>query len=60
MVDALERWVEHGKAPDQIPASHATNGVVDRTRPLCPHPQIATYKGTGSIDEAANFICRGR
>ena len=60
MVAALEQWVEHGKAPDQILASHATNGVVDRTRPLCPHPQIATYKGTGSIDEAANFTCRGR
>ena len=60
MIAALEQWVEHGKAPDQIPASHATNGVVDRTRPLCPYPQLATYKGTGSIDDAANFVCRGR
>jgi feruloyl esterase len=60
MVAALEQWVEHGKAPDQVPASHATNGVVERTRPLCPYPQIASYKGTGSIDDAANFACRGR
>ena len=60
MVAALEQWVEHGKAPDQIPASRATNGVVERTRPLCPYPQIASYKGTGSIDDAANFTCRGR
>ena len=55
MVTALEQWVEQGKAPDQILASHANKGVVDRTRPLCPYPQIAVYKGSGSIDEAANF-----
>ena len=58
MVSALEQWVEHGKAPDQIIASHSTNGVVDRTRPLCPYPQVAVYKGTGSTDDAASFECR--
>jgi feruloyl esterase len=57
-VTALEDWVERGKAPDQIIASHSTAGKVDRTRPLCPYPQVAKYKGTGSIDEAANFVCR--
>ena len=56
-VGALEAWVEHGRAPDRITASHATNGVVDRTRPLCPYPQVAVYKGTGSTDDAANFAC---
>ena len=55
---ALEQWVEQGKAPDQMVASHSTKGVVDRTRPLCPYPQVAAYKGTGSIDEAANFTCK--
>jgi feruloyl esterase len=60
MVAALEQWVEHGKAPDQILASHSSNGVVDRTRPLCPYPQVAAYKGTGSIDDAPNFVCRSR
>ncbi len=54
---ALEQWVEHGTAPDRLVASHSTNGKVDRTRPLCPYPQTARYKGTGSIDEAANFTC---
>ena len=58
MVAALEQWVEHHQAPDQIVASHATNGVVDRTRPLCPYPQVATYSGAGSTDEAASFVCR--
>jgi len=58
MVAALEQWVEHKKAPDQIVASHSTGGVIDRTRPLCPFPQVAVYKGTGSTDDAANFACR--
>ena len=57
-VGALEQWVEHGKAPEKLTASHSTDGKVDRTRPLCPYPQVARYKGTGSIDDAANFVCR--
>ena len=50
---ALERWVEEGIAPSQIIAKRQS-----RTRPLCPYPQIATYKGTGSTDDAANFVCK--
>ncbi len=56
-VSALDQWVENGRAPDQIVASHIANGVTDRTRPLCPYPQIAKWKGAGSIDDAANFAC---
>jgi len=56
-VGPLEQWVEHGKAPEVLVASHAADGKVDRTRPLCPFPQVAKYKGTGSIDDAANFAC---
>jgi feruloyl esterase len=58
MLAALEEWVERGRAPDRILATHSTNGVVDRTRPLCPYPEVATYTGKGSIDDAANFVCR--
>jgi feruloyl esterase len=58
MVGALEQWVEHGRAPDRIVASHLTDGHVDRTRPLCPYPQVAVYAGAGSTDDAANFACR--
>jgi tannase/feruloyl esterase len=58
MLAALERWVEHGEAPDSIPASRVVNGRTDRTRPLCPYPQQATYKGSGDINDAANFACR--
>ncbi len=55
---ALEEWVERGRAPDQIIASRRRDGAVDRTRPLCPYPQVAVYSGTGSTDDAANFTCQ--
>jgi feruloyl esterase len=54
----LEHWVEQDQAPERIVASHQTDGKVDRTRPLCAYPQVARYKGAGSIDEAANFACQ--
>ena len=54
---ALEQWVEEGQAPDRIVASRLTGGVVDRTRPLCPYPESARWNGTGSTDDAANFVC---
>jgi feruloyl esterase len=57
-VSALRRWVEEKRAPDEMVASRIRNGAVDRTRPLCPYPQAAKYKGTGSTDEAANFACQ--
>lgn len=53
----LLRWVESGSAPQQIAASRVVDNKVVRTRPLCTYPQVARYKGTGSIDEAANFSC---
>jgi feruloyl esterase len=57
MVAALDRWVTKTTAPASIPASRVREGKVDRTRPLCPYPQIARYKGTGDIEDAANFSC---
>jgi feruloyl esterase len=59
MMSAMEAWREGGKAPDAVVASHATDGKVDRTRPLCAYPAVAKYKGSGSTDEAANFACVG-
>ena len=58
MMVPLEQWVEKGQAPARIEASHSANGKIDRTRPLCAYPQVARYKGTGSIDDAANFTCQ--
>jgi feruloyl esterase len=60
MLSALERWVEQGVAPDQIVASRIVDGRAIRTRPLCPYPQVAVYKGSGSIDDAASFACGAR
>jgi feruloyl esterase len=50
---AIERWVEQGVAPRQIIATRE-----GRSRPLCPWPQTARYKGSGSTDDAANFECK--
>jgi feruloyl esterase len=59
---ALERWVEQGSAPEMIIAAkwktafNPASGVA-RTRPLCSYPRVAKYKGSGSVEEAANFTC---
>jgi feruloyl esterase len=60
MMTALEQWVESGRAPDLIVASRVTDGKVERTRPLCPYPQVAAYTGSGSLDEAASFVCKAQ
>jgi hypothetical protein len=57
-VTAIDAWVEGGKAPERIIASKVANGTTTRTRPLCPYPQRAVYKGSGSTEEAENFVCR--
>ena len=56
---ALVNWVEKGVAPDRIVAKAGpTSPWPGRTRRLCPYPQIARYVGSGSIEDAANFVCR--
>jgi feruloyl esterase len=57
-VAAIDAWVDGGKAPERIVARKVANGVTTRTRPLCAYPQRAVYKGSGSTDEAENFVCR--
>jgi feruloyl esterase len=53
----LVEWVEKGVAPPTILASKIVDGKAVRTRPLCPYPEVAKYKGSGSTDDATNFIC---
>jgi Tannase and feruloyl esterase len=53
---ALERWVQGGAGPAEIIATKMTKGV-KMTRPLCPYPEVAKYKGSGDINDAANFVC---
>jgi feruloyl esterase len=58
MLAVMRRWVERGEAPKEVFASRVENGKVVRTRPLCPYPQVATYRGTGSTDDAKSFVCK--
>jgi feruloyl esterase len=53
----LEEWREQGIAPQAIVAVLREGRNVVRSRPLCPYPQVASYTGVGSIDEAENFSC---
>jgi hypothetical protein len=54
---AVVNWVENGVAPERIIASRPLpNGTV-RSRPLCPYPTTAKWTGTGSTNDAANFVC---
>jgi hypothetical protein len=54
---ALVDWVEHGDAPDRIVANRREpDGSVTRTRPVYPYPLRASYDGSGSVDDAANFV----
>jgi feruloyl esterase len=58
---ALQRWVESGAAPAKIVATKyvdndAAKGVAFQ-RPLCPHPQVPMYKGSGDLNDAGNFSC---
>ena len=58
-VSAIEDWVERGNPPEQPPASRVIDGKLQKTRPLCVHPERAVYKGGGNPNEAANFACKG-
>lgn len=71
MLSSLVKWVEKGEAPDAVVASARGAGnaggvnaelpsswSATRTRPLCAYPQVAKYKGSGSIEDAANFSCQ--
>jgi feruloyl esterase len=58
LLDVMRRWVEQGEVPADVPASRVERGTVVRTRPLCPYPQVATYRGRGSTDDARNFVCQ--
>jgi feruloyl esterase len=62
MQAALERWVEKGVAPERIVAAKRKNDMdpasaIVRTRPLCAYPLVARYRGNGSTDDDANFVC---
>ena len=60
--DALQAWVEKGAAPSDIIATKYIDDDpskgVQMTRPLCPYPRLAKYKGAGDTNDADNFTCQ--
>lgn len=55
---ALEGWVEKGTAPSSLIATRSETGSAPAmTRPICPYPQSAQYKGSGDTNNAENFAC---
>lgn len=64
---AMENWVEKGIAPDALPAWTVPttppyglknfNAPRGRSMPLCAFPEMARYKGTGDVKDAANWTC---
>lgn len=66
----LVAWVEQGLAPQEIVASARGAGNAGgvntdlpaswsptRTRPLCPFPKVAKYKGSGDVEQAGSWAC---
>ena len=56
LLTPLMAWVEGGSPAGEVVASKVVNGSVTRTRPVFPFPTVARYIGSGSIDDAANFV----
>jgi Tannase and feruloyl esterase len=71
LLTPLVQWVEQGVAPTAVVASVRGAGnaggvntelpadwSATRTRPLCAYPTVATYQGSGSVEDAKNFVCK--
>lgn len=71
LLTPLVAWVEQGVAPAEVVATARGAGnaggvnsevpgswAANRTRPLCPYPKVARYKGSGSLEVAGSFVCQ--
>ncbi len=71
LLTPLVAWVEQGVAPAEVVATARGPGnaggvnsevpgnwAANRTRPLCPYPKVARYKGSGSLEVASSFVCQ--
>lgn len=56
LLGAMANWVEKGTAPMSVTATGKS--FPGRSRPLCPYPKHAQYKGQGDTQDANNFECR--
>jgi hypothetical protein len=57
LLQAVVDWVEKGQAPDRILATRTLGDGTTMSRPLCPYPAVAKHTGSGSTNDAENFIC---
>ena len=58
LLDRMYKEYPKGTAPETLPAIRRDEtGAVTRSRPLCQYPLVARYRGTGSTDDARNFVC---
>lgn len=60
-VGPLDQWVEGGVAPERLIATKYQNNDPSAkalmTRPLCAWPKRARWTGSGSVSDAASFVC---
>ena len=56
LLNAMVDWVEKGNAPTSV--NTTGRAFPGRSRPLCPYPKHALYKGQGDTEDAKNFECR--
>jgi feruloyl esterase len=52
----LTDWVENGNAPGRVELSTLPGAPAQRTRPICPYPQKATYT-SGDPNITSSYIC---
>lgn len=58
ILEALDRWVDKGVAPDRIIATEFDQAQrPQRQMPLCPWPEVATFVA-GDANRAESFACR--
>lgn len=53
----LIQWVEQNAPPGTLMGRHVEDGKVSFTRPICPYPSVAKYKGLGNVQDGGNFSC---
>jgi feruloyl esterase len=54
----IEQWKEKGEAPDQLIVAHFKDGMEVGKRLVCRYPQVATYKGSGSLEDPKSYSCK--
>lgn len=56
-LELVDRWVEQGVPPPAAAVGYDNNQGAHRSRPVCAYPAWPRFKGSGSVDDAANFEC---